>query len=82
MHETYVAGSGEAGSFASGGVVFWFRQELEDMGVRRFVVEEVLATLRWVMLRCGTREVLSAALLWDGLLAASFELTFPGFGAG
>ena len=65
-----------ADEFESGGVVFGFRQ---GEGVAREVVVEVLAVLRWVMLRCGTREVVRGGLVRGSEVVGRFEVVFPGF---
>ena len=79
VDEEYVMSHGEENSFASDGVNFWIRQE---MMTPRVLVEELVATLRWFMVQCGTREVTHAGLINYGQLAAVFELTFPGFEKG
>ena len=75
VDEEYVMSHGEENSFASDGVNFWIRQE---MMTPRVLVEELVATLRWFMVQCGTREVTHAGLINYGQPAAVFELTFPG----
>ncbi|KAF6228817.1 hypothetical protein HO173_011665 [Letharia columbiana] len=75
VNAEYIAGRGKVNSFTSDGVNFWIRQETM---VPKMLVEELVATLRWVTLRHGTTEVSHAGLLDRGKLAATFELTFPG----
>ncbi len=75
VNEEYVMGHDKVNSFASDGVNFWIKQ---DTMVPKMLVEELVATLRWLMLRHGTTEVTHAGLLNYGMLAVTFELTFPG----
>lgn len=75
VDEEYVVRHGEENSIASDGVSFWIRQETM---VPKVVVEELVATLRWLMVQYGTREVTHSGLINYGRLAAMFELTFPG----
>ncbi len=75
VNEEYAMGHDKVDSFASDGVSFWIRQ---DTMVPKMLVEELVATLRWLMLRHGMTEVTHAGLLNYGMLAATFELTFPG----
>lgn len=79
---SYVMGGDEVQTFASDGVEFRFRQDamVGGAGVPKGLVEELVATLRWVLLRYGMMEVTRAGLLLGGREAARFELTFPGIG--
>ncbi len=78
---SYVMGGDEVQTFASDGVEFRFRQDaMVGARVPKGLVEELVATLRWVFLRYGMMEVTRAGLLLGGREAARFELTFPGIG--
>ena len=75
VYQEYVMEPEKIDSFVSEGVNFWVKQEAT---VPKSLVMELVATLRWLMLCHGTREVTHAGFLNHGRLAATFELTFPG----
>ena len=75
VYQEYVMEPEKIDSFASEGVNFWIKQKAT---VPKILVMELVATLRWLMLRYGTREVTHARFLNHRRLAATFELTFPG----
>lgn len=75
VREEYVMEHEKINSFTSGGVSFWIRQETTLL---KIMAMELVSTLRWMMLRHGTREVTHGGIVDHGTLAVTFELTFPG----
>lgn len=79
VDDEYAMGRGKVDSFRGGPVVLWFRQE---KAVPKIVVEDLAVVLGKLMTRYGARELMNAAVVNYGTLAATFELTVPGIERG
>lgn len=75
VDDEYAMGRGKVGSFRDGPVVL-------EKAVPKIVVEDLAVVLGKLMTRYGARELMNAAVVNYGTLAATFELTVPGIKGG